>query len=87
MVNDNECLVNEIVKVWKYALGSFNDEKTERYDNIICILRTGILLTYLLTNVFIVAGVIRHWNSTSDAPLRDWNQSKSVFIDTEYIKK
>ena len=29
MVNDNERLVNEIIKVWKYTLGSFNDEKTE----------------------------------------------------------
>ena len=56
MVNDNECLVNEVIKVWKYTLGSFNDEKTERYDNIICILRTGILLTYLLTNYALSAG-------------------------------
>lgn len=76
MVNDNERLVNEIIKIWKYTLGSFNDEKTERYDNIICILRTGILLTYLLTNVFIVAGVVRHWNSVD-----------YVLNDTEYIKK
>ena len=55
--------MNEIIKVWIYTLGSFNDRKTERYDGIICLLRTGILLSYLITNTVICAGVIRHWNN------------------------
>jgi len=49
-------------RIWKYALGSFSDEKTQRYDNLIVIVRSGIFLTYLVTNCFIVSGVIRHWN-------------------------
>ena len=55
--------MNEIIKVWMYTLGSFNDNKTQRYDGIICLLRTGILLSYLITNTVICAGVIRHWNN------------------------
>ena len=54
--------MNKVWRVWKYALGSFEDTKTARYDNAVCITRTVILLTYLVTNCFITAGVIRHWN-------------------------
>tara|TARA_B100001996_G_scaffold84699_1_gene62478 strand:+ start:1497 stop:1703 length:207 start_codon:yes stop_codon:yes gene_type:complete len=66
----------EFYKVWKYALGSFNDNTTHKYDDAICIIRTGILLSYLITNTVICAGVIRHWNNNN-----------SVTIDTELIKK
>ena len=52
-------------RVWKYALGSFEDNKTAKYDNAVCIIRSIILLTYLATNTFIVAGVIRHWEKDS----------------------
>ncbi len=49
-------------RVWKYALGSFSDEKTRRYDNYIVLVRSIIFFSYLTTNCVIVAGVIRHWN-------------------------
>ena len=49
-------------RTWKYALGSFNDQKTKQYDNGIAILRSFIFFTYLATNCFIIAGVVRHWN-------------------------
>ena len=52
-----------VLRTWKYTLGSFSDDKTEKYDNHVVVLRTIILLTYLVTNCFIVSGVIRHWNS------------------------
>jgi len=55
--------MNEVWKVWKYALGSFSDTKTSRYDNSVCVVRSIIFVTYLATNCFITAGVIRHWNS------------------------
>tara|TARA_B100000945_G_C19888276_1_gene370477 strand:+ start:218 stop:424 length:207 start_codon:yes stop_codon:yes gene_type:complete len=54
-----------IWRVWKYALGSFEDSKTAKYDNTVCIIRSIILLAYLVTNTFIVAGVIRHWDKDS----------------------
>ena len=49
-------------RIWKYALGSFSDEKTEPYDNYIVLVRSIIFVSYLITNCFIAAGVIRHWN-------------------------
>ena len=55
--------MNKILSIWKYSLGSFSDEKTEPYDNYVAGIRTIILVFYLVTNCFIVAGVIRHWNN------------------------
>ena len=55
--------MNKIWRVWKYALGSFADDKTSEYDNVIAIVRTFIFITYLITNCFIISGVIRHWNN------------------------
>tara|TARA_B100001996_G_C18539157_1_gene546225 strand:+ start:574 stop:783 length:210 start_codon:yes stop_codon:yes gene_type:complete len=52
----------KFLRIWKYALGSFNDEKTKEYDNWVCIVRTLIMLQLVITNCFIVAGNIRHWN-------------------------
>ena len=74
MVNVNEFLVR-LLRIWKYSLGSFSDSKTEPYDNWIAGIRTVIFVSYMVTNAFIVAGVIRHWN-----------QVDYVLNDTEYIK-
>ena len=49
-------------RIWKYALGSFSDERTKRYDNHVVFVRTFIFFSYLITNCFIISGVIRHWN-------------------------
>lgn len=46
---------------WAKALGE-KASKCDRESDKIAIIRTVIFLTYLLTNVFIVAGVVRHWN-------------------------
>lgn len=48
-------------RLWAKALG----EKAHKKDHVadkVAILRTFIFTTYLVTNCFIVAGVIRHWN-------------------------
>ena len=54
--------MNKILRTWKYALGSFHDDKTKEYDNAVCCIRTLIMLQLVVTNCFIVAGNIRHWN-------------------------
>ena len=56
-------VLDRAVRVWKYALGSFSDEKTKEVDNAVVLVRSLIFLTYLITNCFIISGVIRHWNA------------------------
>lgn len=48
-------------RLWCKALG---DKATEcsREADIVAYIRTAILAAYLITNLFIVSGVIRHWN-------------------------
>ena len=43
-------------------IGSFSDTKTEDYDDWVAIIRTCIFVSYMVTNIFIVSGVLRHWN-------------------------
>ena len=56
-------MMTKLWKIWKYALGSFSDDKTKEYDNHVVVVRTVIFVSYLVTNCFIISGVIRHWNN------------------------
>jgi hypothetical protein len=47
--------------LWALALGEKAHKKDQVADKV-AIVRTLIFTTYLITNCFIVAGVIRHWN-------------------------
>ena len=47
-------------RLWAKALGE-KFGKTDKEADKIAMIRTVILLCYLITNFFIVAGVIRHW--------------------------
>jgi hypothetical protein len=46
---------------WAKALGE-KASKCDKESDKIAIIRTIIFATYLITNCFIVAGVIRQWN-------------------------
>ena len=48
---------------WAKALGE-KASKCDKESDKIAIIRTSIFLTYLITNSFIIAGVIRHWNDS-----------------------
>lgn len=50
-----------IWRLWAKSLGE-KASKDDRESDHIAHIRTAIFLTYLITNCFIVAGVIRHWN-------------------------
>jgi hypothetical protein len=58
---------------WSKALGE-KASKCDRESDKIAIIRTVIFLTYLITNCFIVAGVVRHWND---------NQPIEIYIHNE----
>ena len=55
--------MKKIWRIWKYSLGSFSDERTKPYDNYVAAIRSIIFVSYLVTNCFIISGVIRHWNN------------------------
>jgi hypothetical protein len=55
-----------IWRLWAKALGQKASDDDSEADKVAWV-RTFILVTYLVTNVFIVAGVVRHWND--DQPL------------------
>jgi hypothetical protein len=53
-------IMKNVWRVWAKALGEKAGATDQEADRIACI-RTCIVLTYIITNCFIVAGVIRHW--------------------------
>ena len=56
--------MRQIWTTWKYTLGSFSDTRTKNYDDWVALIRTCIFVSYMVTNIFIVSGVIRHWNNS-----------------------
>lgn len=66
--------MNKIWRLWAKALGRKAVENDGEADNVAYI-RTIIFLTYLITNLFIIAGVIRHWNDIPTERLPIQHQS------------
>jgi hypothetical protein len=48
-------------RIWAKSLGE-KGSKCDREADIIAIVRTFIFLTYLITNIAIIANAVRHWN-------------------------
>lgn len=46
--------------LWARALGKKAHDNDWQADKV-AIIRTVIVLSYIITNCFIIAGVIRHW--------------------------
>ena len=53
--------LNEVWRIWKYAIGSFSDEQTEQYDDIVAIVRTFIVSVNVICALFIMMNIIRNW--------------------------
>jgi len=54
-------LITKIWRIWAKALGEkavANDQEADR----VAFIRTLIVLIYIVTNLAIVAGIVRHWN-------------------------
>ena len=73
-------------KIWCKALGQ-KEGKNNREADAVAVIRTCILIGYMVTNCFIIAGVVRHWDAARPAPLRDWNSNSCVSNDTKSILK
>ena len=48
-------------RIWCKAIGEKASQHNKEADKI-AVIRTIIFATYLITNIFIMAGVIHHWN-------------------------
>ena len=57
-------------RIWAKALGE-KAGRNDREADTVAIIRTVILVSYMVTNVAIVANAVRHWN---DVP----NQNQSL---------
>ena len=66
-------------RLWCKALGEKYGRNDREADTIACI-RTLIFVSYLVTNTFIISGVIRHWNDVPTQRLPIQHQS----IEKEY---
>jgi len=65
---------------WAKALGQKASNKDHEADKV-AIIRTIIFATYLITNCFIVAGVIRHWND------KEINVEVEIYETPNYSEK
>jgi hypothetical protein len=52
--------INKAWELWAKALGEKAHNDSNTADKV-AIIRTLIVFSYLITNMFIIAGVIRHW--------------------------
>jgi hypothetical protein len=53
------CLRN-FWRLWAKALGEKATQSDSESDKV-ALIRSGIVLIYIVTNFFIIAGIIRHW--------------------------
>ena len=61
-------------RIWAKALGE-KYGRNDREADFIAGIRTLIFISYLVTNLFIISGVIRHWNDVPTKRLPVQHQS------------
>jgi len=49
-----------IWKLWAKALGD-KAGQTKKEADIVALIRSSIVLVYIITNIFIISGIIHHW--------------------------
>lgn len=47
--------------IWKYAIGSFSDDKTAEYDNYVAIIRSLVVVINVVCACMIMANIIHNW--------------------------
>jgi hypothetical protein len=53
-------VTNRAWRIWAKALGQKEGRSDQEADRI-ALIRTIVVLFYIVTNLFIIAGVVRHW--------------------------
>lgn len=64
MLNQENQSMKKSKNWWRWWAKSIGEKasKCDKESDTVAVIRTVIFATYLITNCFIVAGVIRHWN-------------------------
>jgi hypothetical protein len=71
---------------WAKAIGE-KASKDDKESDVVASVRTFIFFTYLITNIFIVAGVIRHWNDGTERLVEiDQRNKREYFGGGSYSK-
>ena len=53
--------MKKIWRLWAKALGQ-KEGITDSEADVVAAVRTAIVALYIVTNLFIIAGIVRHWN-------------------------
>ena len=63
MEHETISLMRELWVIWKHALGSYSEQDgyDPTNDDIVGMIRTGILLVNIICAFFIVANVVHNW--------------------------
>ena len=72
--------MKQLWHLWALALGEKAHKKDQVADKV-AVVRSIIFATYLITNCFIVAGVIRHWND------REIKVEVEIYENSNYSEK
>ena len=59
--------IRKVWRIWAKALGQ-KDGRDDREADTIAGIRTFILISYMVTNVAIVANAVRHWDDMKTVP-------------------
>lgn len=64
--------------IWRYIAKALGEKasKSNQEADIIASIRVIIFLTYLITNSFIIAGVLRHWNDEVPSRIPETKKEK-----------
>lgn len=65
-----EIVIQKFSRFWKLWAKSLGEKATQskHESDVVALIRTVIFISYLTTNLFIISGVIRHWNDNHEVP-------------------
>ena len=68
--------------VWRLFAKALGEKasKCDKESDTIAMIRMLIFVTYLITNTFIIAGVVRHWNDKQNEVSSSLSQTKEEII-------
>jgi hypothetical protein len=68
--------------VWRLCAKALGEKasKCDRESDTIALIRMFIFATYLITNTFIIAGVVRHWNDQQHQVSGSVSQTKEKIL-------